>query len=109
MFLTCAFTSVGLHRSPCEINSLKPENGDDNTLFDQYLRSPSPTPPPHSASSELSGGTLVDVECMSRGSAEPHTEPTGSLAPEDVAENEAAPRDQEGSVCDRNGLASDCE
>jgi hypothetical protein len=91
------------------INSLKPENGDDNTLFDQYLRSPSPTPPTHSASSELSGGTLVDVECMSRGSAEPHTEPTGSLAPEDVAENEAAPRDQEGSVCDRYGLASDCE
>ena len=57
------------------IDSLKPEKGDDDTLFDQYLRSPSasPSPSPQSASSAMSGATLVDVKpTQSRGSVEPH-------------------------------------
>ena len=48
----------------------KSEDGDCDTLFDQYLRSPSPSPPlrsatsPDDASSQLSGITLADAGCV---------------------------------------------
>ena len=81
-------------------DSRSPSEGVDDdstfdTLFDQYVRSPSPSPrpSPNDASSELSGATLINAEPdQPRGSAEPDAEPLKS--PEDMPETEVA-RDQE--------------
>jgi hypothetical protein len=86
------------YQTPNEtICSLNPADFDDDSnldiLFDQYLRSPSLSPPPSSdgAASELSGATLIDVERdHSRGSTGPYMETLGSLAPEDELESKAA-------------------
>ena len=55
------------------IDSPEPEDNHNDTLFDQYLRSPSPSPllSPDDSASELSGVTLIDAEChQSRGRQE---------------------------------------
>jgi len=55
------------------IESFEPEDDNDTTLFDQYLRPPSPSPPlpPDDAASEMSGATLIDAgRDQSRGSPE---------------------------------------
>jgi hypothetical protein len=73
------------------IYSPEPEEDHDDTLFDQYLRSPSPSPPPSpdDAASELSGVTLIDAERhQSRGSLELCTETLKSPAPESVCVKE---------------------
>jgi hypothetical protein len=79
------------------ICSLEPADFDDGSnldiLFDQYLRSPSLSPPPSpsGAASELSGDTLIDVERdRSRGNTEPYTETFGGQALEDALEGEVA-------------------
>lgn len=72
-----------------------PENNLDDTLFDQFLRlpspSPSPPPSPDDAASELSGVTLLDAERrQSCGSPALLTETLKSPAPEDALEAEGA-------------------
>lgn len=76
---------------------LEPADFDDGSnldiLFDQYLRSPSLSPPPSpdGAASEISGATLIDVERdRSRDNTEPYMETLGSLASEDELASEVA-------------------
>lgn len=88
-----------------KIDSPESEDDHDDTLFDQYLRSPSPLPPPSpdDAASDLSRVTLIDTERhQSRGSLELYTETLTSLTPEDVSETEVA-RDQEDPCRVSNG------
>lgn len=87
------------------IDSPEPEDNHNDTLFDQYLRSPSPSPPlsPDDSASELSGVTLIDAERhQSRGSLELYTETLESPAPEGVSETEVA-RNQEDPCLVTNG------
>jgi hypothetical protein len=87
------------------IDSLEPRDVDDDTMFDQYLRSPSPSPPPSldRAASELSGATLIDTgRDPSRGSPELYTETLRSSALEMAPEIEMA-RDQDNPCRTANG------
>jgi hypothetical protein len=98
----CIGLEYGLFPSYCKtpnetICSLEPADFDDGSnldiLFDQYLRSPSLSPPPSpdGTASELSGATLIDVERdRSRGDTEPHMETSRSLVPGDELESEVA-------------------
>jgi hypothetical protein len=91
---------------PCDTTDAnKVEDGDCDTLFGQYLRSLSPSPPPASpddASSQFSESTLVDARyARSYGSVRSHTFPSESTAPEAIAEDPAA-RDQEDLACVSN-------
>jgi hypothetical protein len=79
------------------ICSLEPADFDDGSnldiLFDQYLRSPSLSPPPlpNGTASELSGATLIDVERdRFRGNTELYIETLKSLVLEDELESEVA-------------------
>lgn len=81
------------------IDSFEPGDVNDDIIFDQYLRSPSPspslTPSPDDTASELSGATLFDAgRDPSRGSPELYTETLKSLPPEITLESEMA-RDQD--------------
>jgi len=85
------------------VDSLKPEDINDDALFDQYLRSPSPPPSPDRAASGLSGATLIDAgRDPSRGSPESYTETLRSPAPEMTPEREMA-RDQDNPCRTANG------
>jgi hypothetical protein len=69
------------------IDSLELRDVNDDIIFDQYLRSlspsPSPTPSPDDTASELSGATLFDAgRDPSRGRPELYTETLKSPAPE---------------------------
>ncbi len=77
------------------IYSLEPDHFDDgsdlDTLFDQFLRSSSPSLSPDDATSELSGATMIDTKRgQSRDSAESYTETLKSPFPEDVSERESS-------------------
>ncbi|KIW99637.1 uncharacterized protein Z518_11050 [Rhinocladiella mackenziei CBS 650.93] len=107
------------YATPVEtIHLLEPADcdGDSNldTLFDQYLRSPSLSPPPlpppspprlsdDDATSELSGATLIHAERdQSHSGAEIDTETLKSPVPEDVSKKEGA-RDEEDTCQIQNG------
>jgi len=67
------------------IDFVEPGDIHDDIVFDQYLRSPSPSPRPllsaDDASSELSRGALINAECYQRGSREePSREPFRELS-----------------------------
>ena len=80
------------------IAPLKPEDVDNDMLFDQYLRSPSPSPPssPDATSGELSGVTLVETtRDQPRGGRELDNETLQRFAPEDAQRSKIA-RDESG-------------
>lgn len=77
------------------IGSLEPGDVDVDAIFNQYLCSPSPSPPPTSSpddmTSELSGATLCDAgRHPSRGYSELYTKTSKSPAPEMSPESEIA-------------------
>ncbi|KAJ4507506.1 hypothetical protein HRR83_004084 [Exophiala dermatitidis] len=77
------------------IGSLEPDDVDIDAIFNQYLCSPSPSPPPTSSpdgmTSELSGATLCDARRdPSRSYSELYTRTSKSPAPEMSPESEIA-------------------
>jgi hypothetical protein len=91
--------------------SLKPEDTDDHrsgdadVLFNQYLRSPSPSPPlsPDGAASQISGTTLADIGRTQSHSGEPDAGGSESPIEEDTTETRATP-DQEDTGHVQSGL-----
>jgi hypothetical protein len=80
---------------PDAIGSLEPGDVDVDAIFNQYLCSPSPSPPPTSSpddtTSELSRATLYDAgRDPSRGYSELYTKTSKSPAPEMSPESEIA-------------------
>lgn len=105
--IECDLFPFGYTTAHDSIDPHEPENDHDDTLFDQYLRlpSPSPSPPPSSddAASELSGTTLLNAEShQSHGSPQLHMKTLKSPALEDVSEAKIA-RDQEDPCRVSNG------
>ena len=92
-----------------KIDSFETEDVNDDTLFDQYLRSPSPslspTPSVDDAASELSGATLIDAgRDQSCGSLDVYTdtETLKSPPPDDPLESEVT-QDREDRCRPSNG------
>ena len=87
----------------------KREDDDDNTLFDQFLRSPSLSPTPISpvdVASLHSGSTLVDTGFLQpRSDMEAPVLESESLAPESVAESVMESRDR-GDMSQTNSVNS---